>query len=259
MAAPLLDCIGGSNEVSCSFCMDCGWETVLSGGTRYVRRCRCSGPNHLSQYLNQAQIPARFGGCDLTSYQALTPEQRLAKVIAEQFVADFSTHGLGLVIYGESGVGKTHLAASILHELMVRYRVRGVFCGVPEMMRLYGRTQGLFGRMRVYSKQERIDHVTRLEQADILLLDDLGPVSPSRKFQDALDYLFGIRYASMRPVIITTEVPPFTEREGAVSLEERLGVATVSRLRQMCRFFRLVGCDLRLVLGSETAVQARMM
>ncbi len=153
-------------------------------------------------------------------------------------------------------VGKTHLAASILHELIVRFSVKGFFCNVPEMGQLYGRSTGRLGRIRVHSKQEREIYFRRLETAEVLLLDDLGISAPHRNFGETIDCLLGARYSAMRPVIVTSRFPPFAEREGITSLEERLGVATVSRLRQTCRFFRLVGCDLRSVLGREAAIPA---
>lgn len=245
MSKPLLDYFASESRISFSLCLDSGWETVTTGETRYARRCRCSGIQHLTSYLDQAQIPPRFAGCDLTRYRALTPQQQLAKVVAERYVEDLSPDGLGLVIYGESGVGKTHLAASILHQLIAQYGARGRFCSVPDLIRLFTPSTDTFNRARGRGKQEKSEYLCRLEKAEILLLDDLTVLSPHRKSQETINHLLGIRYATLRPVIITTQLPPVAERENVLSLQVRLGPMTASRVQQMCRFFQLVGCDLR--------------
>ena len=245
MNAPLFEYFSGSEKGPCLRCFDSGWETLMVGEMRCVRRCPCPAGFRRPGLLHETGIPERFSKCTLASYQELTPEQRLARVVSQEYVEGFDPHGLGLVIYGETGVGKTHLAVSILNELMARHRLKGAFCSVPELLRPPVGPGAGAGKVRVTSKQERERFVAWLESADVLLLDDLGIMPPHRKLAEAINHVLSVRYANMRPVIVTTQFPLFPEREGMLSLRERLGPPLLSRLSQMCRFFRLVGCDMR--------------
>lgn len=69
----------------------------------------------------------------------------------------------GLYLHGNFGTGKSFLAASLLNELKIKYKIRVEIVYVPELLRNLKDNLNLVG-----------DKVYYLENVDILLLDDIG-------------------------------------------------------------------------------------
>ena len=106
--------------------------------------------------------------------------------------------GLGLLLTGDNGVGKTHLTVAVLHELMTRKGVRGQFWDFHELIREIP-TPTTRRRRRVSSWSW-----SPVVEADVLLLDDLGAWKMTDWMNDTLFYVLNSRYMAKRATIITT-------------------------------------------------------
>ena len=95
-----------------------------------------------------------------------------------------------------------------------------------------------------------------MQQAEVLVLDDLGAGRTTPWARDVLHDILAYRYNEERPLIITTnlitgEDPEGSERVGKrsvdapLTLQDRLGDALMSRLHEMCEFVALSGKDYR--------------
>lgn len=133
----------------------------------------------------------------------------------------------GLIITGESGVGKTHLAASIANKLIENDKI--VLMGRLTM--LLDMIKETF-RDNTKSENELIELYSNV---DMIIIDDLGTEKIS---QWALEKLYSIiqnRNENRLPIIITTKF----DKHGLIerfsqSQDEQLVDAIISKLYQMC-------------------------
>ena len=100
----------------------------------------------------------------------------------------------GLLLYGPVGTGKTFFSACIANALIDR--------GIPVMMTNFARIvddlQGDFSG--------RGDYLRRLNSYPLLIIDDLGIERNSEYMQEQVYNIVDARYASERPLIVTTNI-----------------------------------------------------
>ena len=106
-----------------------------------------------------------------------------------------------LTLVGQTGTGKTHLAAAITRE-RVAQGDSVHFAVVPDLLDHLRRA---YGPNEPASYDEVFDS---LREADLLVLDDLGAHSTTAWAQEKLYQLFSYRYLQRKPTVITTNVNP---------------------------------------------------
>jgi len=105
----------------------------------------------------------------------------------------------GVVLYGDVGTGKSHLACMTGKYLTVRYRLRSPFYVDWSVFSDDLRSASGGVDNGAYEKLERLHH------ADFLLIDDLGAERPS---EFALSKLFGLLNRRNTPFIVTMNLEP---------------------------------------------------
>ena len=133
----------------------------------------------------------------------------------------------GIILSGDSGIGKTHLAAAISNELINR-RVAVFFVNAPEV---YDRIRDEIGN-KDYTK-------ATMKSCELLILDDLGKEKRSEWTDQILYEVVNNRYEAKKPIIITTNY-------SAKELATRIDKAVLSRLFEMCVFINMQGEDRRM-------------
>lgn len=115
-----------------------------------------------------------------------------------------------LFIYGESGVGKTHLAQAIGIETKEKY---------PEKVVLYV-TANVFQTQFVESviKNNKNDFLYFYQMIDVLIIDDVHEFSNKEKTQDIFFHIFNHLHQSNKQIILTSDKAP-VDIQG---LEQRL-------------------------------------
>ncbi|NPV49438.1 MAG: ATP-binding protein [Armatimonadetes bacterium] len=197
------------------------------------------------QLLGESRIPKRFQRRTLERFQPCNWSAKLALDIAWDFVRRWGEPELpGLLIMGPNGTGKTHLAAGIMLELIKR-EVAVRFYTVPELL----------ARVRDGISRDEADDVQEiLAEIPLLVIDDLGKeyLRPSETgtswAQEVIYTILNRRYEEDRPVIVTTNLTD-------AQIEQRYGLAVVSRLAEMCRTVVLDGPDYRLGLHAADCRQ----
>ncbi len=199
-------------EPSCPLCRGRGWVVQEDGGAGSATQCECRRDDLGPRLLAACGIPPRYRGCSLARFstaheQAGIREQlQRARVASERYVEEFlrpdgSFGDAGLIFVGPTGTGKTHLACSILTELIRRYRVRGRFV---EFTALIHQIQTTFRPNSPLSKGGILDPIL---SAELLVIDELGAQKPSAWVQDLLYLIINGRYTSRLPTLFTTNHP----------------------------------------------------
>lgn len=203
--------------------------------------------------LAAARIPERHRECTLENFVAKGAANRSlaeARMKAMGFVRAFPTDhfGNGLLFIGPCGVGKTHLAAGILHSLITEYGVAGRFVDCKELLKDIQNTYS--------ASTERTERqvLKPALDAEVLVLDELGAARRTDWVSDMIEHLLNMRYNDRKTTIITTNLPYASAgtggggaREAArqETLGDRIGERMLSRLGEMCVVVEMDGPDYR--------------
>jgi len=149
----------------------------------------------LALHRNQTFASFNAGRTDLS----VDERNRLRKVVSicQQYARD--PQGW-LVLAGENGCGKTHLAAAIANELVDQTRTDIMFVVAPDLL---DHLRATFSPHSNISLDRRFDEIKR---AQVLVLDDLGIESATPWAREKLFQLLNFRYTALLPTVITTSV-----------------------------------------------------
>lgn len=157
--------------------------------------------------------------------------------IARRYVAQWekvSREGIGLMLWGSVGTGKTFAAACIANALLDQ----GIAVRMTNFSHIMAQMSGLY-------TVDRVHFLTALAEAPLLILDDLGM---ERNTEYALEQVYAVvdeRYRSGRPLIVTTNLT-ISEIRAA---EDVAHARIYSRILEMCTPINVSGPDRRAALG----------
>ena len=223
------------------YCYGTGMEVVPGKG---ARRCRCRMDENLAKRLERANIPChipcRYEQCSFSSYHPAPGNntQLQAFNYAFKLVDEYPAVNRGLLLMGSCGVGKTHLAAAVLHRLIEK----GVPCLFYEFGSLLKEIQASYDPVAQTSEWNVLAPVY---QAEVLVLDELGASKPTDWVRDTMMQIIGTRYNEKKLTIFTTNYLDVRRAPNEETLEERIGVRLRSRLYEMCRTVVIEGDDYR--------------
>ena len=173
--------------------------------------------------------------------------------MARRYVDDYpvTTEGRGLLLTGDIGVGKTHLAVGILQALIAEKTVHGLFCDYRELLK---QIQHSYNPQVSTTEMEILQPVF---DAEVLVLDELGAAKPTDWVWDTVALVLNTRYNDKRTTLITTnyaDLPPGGSAGGTngatramreETLGDRIGERMRSRLAEMCVMVEMRGEDFR--------------
>ncbi len=237
------------NPPECPVCHGTGWKIVEQEDCQAVFRCECFQKSKLEGLLRRANIPPRYESCSFDSFYRLTPKLDLARTLAKRFVEEYPSVECGLLILGPCGVGKTHLAVSILKELICKHEVESIFYDFRDLLK---KIQNSYNSVSQASEMQILEPVLN---AEVLVLDDLGAERPTEWVRDTFAYIINTRYNQKLTTIITSNFDDHpkefkTLNDGTTfpseeTLTDRSGVRLRSRLYEMCKVIRIQGSDFR--------------
>ena len=222
-------------------------------GTRAAVPCDCRVARRSIRMIQQARIPQRYADCNIANYITNRIQQfpGAAKRDARSFVEMYplETDGKGLLLTGNIGVGKTHLAVGILQSLIADRGAHGLFFDYRDLLK---NLQNTYERKVDQTEQDILGPVLK---ADVLLLDEFGGSKPSDWASDTIAHIINTRYNERRTTIITTNYPNLpaaatVERDAWAAMRpdtlgDRIGERMRSRLQEMCIVIEMKGDDFR--------------
>lgn len=168
------------------------------------------------------------------SYFPQNDSQKQALINSIKYVDSFDNRK-GILYFGSPGLGKSHLAASIVKEI-IRKKHTGIFISLPRLMTELKAT---------YSKKSELSEIellSALQKVDLLVMDDLGVERDGKddastwakqKIYEIVDSRIG------QATIYTTN---YTGKE----LLQMYGERDFSRMVQDCSVIKLEGKNYRL-------------
>lgn len=188
----------------------------------------------LSAFKEKSLMNSDLEQATLEDYLPQNDSQRNALEHARQYIEEFDKKK-GLILQGKPGLGKSHLAASIVKELIIRKHT-GIFISLPRLMT---ELKATYNRKSELSETQVL---TALQKVDCLVMDDLGVERDGKdeasawakqKIYEIVDSRIG------KSTIYTTN---FTGKE----LLQMYGERDFSRMVQYCKPIKLDGKNYRL-------------
>jgi DNA replication protein DnaC len=235
----------------CPNCHGSGWIIAERNGISGAKRCECVVAEQQQENWDNAGIPPLYQNASLDNFVLPTDNQMAARnlqnvmLIVRGYAKEFpNVDKPGLLLIGEPGTGKTHLAVAALRTLIGR-GFSGLFYDYQHLLQSirasYDPTSG---------STDREAYSTALD-AELLLLDDLGAHRITDWVEDTVTSLITYRCNNRKPVIATTNLSdpdiaggarPATSgsgREYGRTLADQIGMRARSRLFEMCRVIRM--------------------
>jgi DNA replication protein DnaC len=237
------------SENTCPLCGGTGWKIVERGGLSGASPCSCRAESRSKTLRHDAGIPPNCARATLENF--LIPQDNptartgLGHVLLQvrSFVREFPAQERpGLLLVGDTGTGKTHLAVAALKALIEKGHA-GLFFDF----------QTLLDRIRASYGGEGDPHAyAAAMDAEVLLLDDLGSHRATEWVEDTVTAIITHRCNHRKPLIATTNLPDpditgrIVETSGPggspiykKTLAEVIGERARSRLFEMCRTVRM--------------------
>lgn len=155
---------------------------------------------------------------------------------------EMKAENIGLLMWGDTGNGKTYAAACIANALIEK--------GIPVLVTgfndILSAITGMFA-------DERVSYIDSLQEFPLLILDDLGA---ERQSQFALETVYTVidnRYKAKLPIIVTTNTP-ITELKNAPNMDYQ---RIYDRVLEMCVPLHFTGESLRKAAAAEKLNRAR--
>jgi DNA replication protein DnaC len=225
--------------MTCPLCDDTGWRPVEDNSVRRVVRCDCWRDQVGHKRLAEANIPKRYQHCTLGNFTAYNESLERAVAQARRMADAYPSISAGLFLEGQPGVGKTHLAAAVLKQVIQTTGARGVFYDTRDLLRIIRST---------YDPSIRTTELEILRpvmQADLLVLDDLGAEKTSEWVEETMNLIVNTRYNERRVTIFTSNYADIPDDTDPNALIFRIGHRMRSRLHEMCEFIVMDGADYR--------------
>ena len=173
----------------------------------------------ISMNFAESGLPPRFENKTLDKYEFISDGSRRALSTCEKYANNFQGRlesGGGLIMCGQAGTGKTHLAAGIINKIKAE-RFTSAFMSVLSATRHVKAT---------YSKDSRLTEAEAISHfigPDLLVLDEVGVQFGSEAEKIILFEIINQRYQHVKPTILISNL---TLKE----LSEYIGERVVDRM-----------------------------
>ena len=219
---------------STEVCEDCFGTGTKLDPVKGAIPCPCRRRDRSRKLIAAARIPRRYEKCSFANFHCdPNTSQDRALNHAHKFANEYPAVDRGLLFMGPAGVGKTHLAVSIIRDLIEK-GFAGVFYEFGSLLK---QIQDSYNPI---SKSSEFKVLAPVYQADVLVLDELGATVPTDWVRDTMYQIINKRYNDNKLTIFTTN---YSDKNG--ELEERITYRLRSRLYEMCTNVLIEGEDYR--------------
>ncbi|MEI9814996.1 MAG: ATP-binding protein [Acidobacteriota bacterium] len=242
------------SETVCPLCDGTGWKIIERNGLSGAARCSCAIAARSANLRKTSNIPPNYENASLDTFQI--PQENpvaragLGKVLMQvrSFVREFPTGDRpGLLLVGDTGTGKTHLAVAALKAVIEKGH-EGLFF---DFQNLLDRIRSGYDAASGTSDREAYRSAM---DADVLMLDDLGSHRVTEWVEDTVTSIITYRCNHQKPLIATTNLEiddngpvAYTTAGGTQvhrkTLGDVIGQRARSRLHEMCRIVRMPGVE----------------
>ena len=235
----------------CPECNGTGWKIVEREEVSGAVRCDCVAAERAAHLESDAQIPPLYAGASFDNFLLPRDNPIAYRELTEVYLAvrgyarDFPNQKRpGLLLMGDPGTGKTHLAVAAMRAIMGK-GFEGLFF---DYQNLLDRIRSGYDASSNSSDRQAYNVAMDTE---VILLDDLGAHRVTDWVEDTVTSIITARCNQRKALIATTnlidpeagyvtyERSPGGKVDYRTTLKERIGERARSRLFEMCRVIKM--------------------
>ncbi len=207
-------------------CPRCNWAALntdpVDSDSYKAAKARRSA-DRLNTALVASGITPRFRDCTLESFITGAESEKVrALARCQTYVECFEDNyrdGRSMILSGNVGTGKTHLASAMAQAVIRQYGARALIVSVAEIVRV---AKGTMARGATYTEA---DVIAELAAADLLLVDEVGAQRGSEYEIGLLHEVIDRRYQLVVPTVVISNLL-------IDDLKAYIGERALDRLRQ---------------------------
>lgn len=206
----------------CKQCQYHGLRVASRGGEEHSQALASLQAENVNSALVGSGITPRFAESTFATYRATTPAMTQALETCQSYADNFGEHfqaGRNLLLCGNVGNGKTHLASGIVQHVIRLHRAVAVITTAAEIIRVFKRTMV---RDAGYTEG---DVINELASFDLLVIDEVGAQAGTLYELSALHEVLDRRYNLIRPTVVVSNLD-------ARDLSQYIGERALDRLRE---------------------------
>ena len=199
--------------------------------------------SYMTMLRSEAFRDMPVAGWRFESAAVTTPQLAKARGYVQHW-DEFKKAGIGLIMFGDVGTGKSYAAGCIANALIDRLE-SVLFVRMADVV---NRMQGNFGA-------DRDHYMQSLMCPDLLVLDDLGAERNTSFSKECVFDVVDKRLMTGKPMIITTNIPISIMRK-ATDLDDR---RIYDRILAVCTPFRFNGGNFRKSIATDNWEKANQL
>lgn len=155
----------------------------------------------IEKLFSISNLGERFSKSTFESFLDRNGSETAYKVAVKYMKTFKEWNGESLMLWGDPGNGKTHLAAAIVNELSKKGYIV-VFQSVPELL------QRIRSTFNSENKENETQIMRALLECDLLILDDIGAEKTTEWVEEKLFNIIDGRYRKELPTLYTSNLEP---------------------------------------------------
>lgn len=211
-------------KYNCNICEDKGFLQNEEGAIAF---CQCRKLKEAQERVEKSGIAHRLKENTFKNYKQDNEKRTEAVQTCLKYISDFKEKQPSLMLMGEVGAGKTHLAIATANKLLSKYVVKYV---------LYEEIREL--RFSMQDREYYNTTISNLREVQVLFIDDLFKgleknidIAKAKTELDIVYEIINYRYNNKKPIIVTTELD--------INRMMQIDKALASRILEMAKGYRI--------------------
>jgi len=206
----------------CKQCQFQGLRVAPSGSEEHSQALANLQAEGVNSALVGSGITPRFADSTFKTYRATNSDMTQALETCRAYAINFGEHfqaGRNLLLCGNVGNGKTHLASGIVQHIIRHHRAVAVITTAAEIIRVFKRSMA---RDAGFTEG---DVINELASFDLLVIDEVGAQAGTHYELSVLHEVLDRRYNLVRPTVVVSNL-------NAQGLSQYIGERALDRLRE---------------------------